>query len=119
MDDPLPALRALADPVRLRIVAFLAEPVSSCCSRGDGVCACDFEELLGLSQPTVSHHMRQLVDAGLVASEKRGRWVYYELVPDAFEALGGSVASLARADGAHGPAMAPTGSRPAAIGRDG
>jgi ArsR family transcriptional regulator, arsenate/arsenite/antimonite-responsive transcriptional repressor len=91
----VPRLKALADPVRLQIVTFLADPVASCCSRGDGVCACDFEDVLGLSQPTVSHHMKQLVDAGLVRSEKRGRWVYYELVEETFERLGGALAGLA------------------------
>jgi ArsR family transcriptional regulator, arsenate/arsenite/antimonite-responsive transcriptional repressor len=87
MDDVAVTLRALADPVRLRIVEFLHAPVPSCCSRGDGVCGCDFESLLGLSQPTVSHHMRVLVDAGLVRAERRGRWVYYALEPRSFEAL--------------------------------
>jgi ArsR family transcriptional regulator, arsenate/arsenite/antimonite-responsive transcriptional repressor len=87
VDDAAPILKAIADPVRLQILDFLRAPVAGCCSRADGVCGCDFEELLGLSQPTVSHHLRLLVDAGLVRAEKRGRWVYYELAPDAFAAL--------------------------------
>lgn len=79
MRDPDPRLRVLADPTRSRIVAFLAEPIASCCSRDDGVCGCDLETFLGVSQSTVSHHMKQLVDAGLVQAEKHGRWTYYRL----------------------------------------
>ncbi len=87
MDDHATQLRALADPVRLRILEFLREPVQSCCVRDDGVCACDVEAFLGLSQPTVSHHMKLLVGAGLVAADKRGRWVYYALEPRTFGSL--------------------------------
>lgn len=86
------ALKALADPIRLRIVEFLSNPVRSCCAQADAVCACDLEEYLGLSQPTISHHMKILVDAGLVEAAKHGRWVYYDLNRQAFasvaEALG-------------------------------
>lgn len=78
-------LRALADPNRLAIVEFLHDPIQSCCSRAEGVCGCDLEAFLGVSQPTVSHHMKQLVEAGLVVAEKRGRWVYYDLNPDMFK----------------------------------
>jgi ArsR family transcriptional regulator len=77
-------LRALADPNRLAILDFLRDPIQSCCSRADGVCGCDLEAFLGVSQPTVSHHMKQLVEVGLVSAEKRGRWVYYDLNPVAF-----------------------------------
>ncbi|MEJ2289107.1 MAG: metalloregulator ArsR/SmtB family transcription factor [Deinococcales bacterium] len=87
VNDVSARLKALADPARLRIVAFLRDPTPECCSRSDGVCACDLEGVLGLSQPTVSHHMRELVKAGLVRSEKRGRWVYYQLDHSAFEGL--------------------------------
>ena len=79
MDHVADRLKLLGDPARFKILAFLAEPIESCCSRDEGVCGCDLETFLGLSQPTVSHHMKQLVDAGLVAAERRGRWVYYEL----------------------------------------
>jgi ArsR family transcriptional regulator len=79
--------KLLADPTRFQILAFLREPMQSCCAREDGVCACDLEAFLGLSQPTISHHMKQLVEAGFVISEKRGRWVYYDLNPVAFKAL--------------------------------
>ncbi|ADI15270.1 ArsR/SmtB family transcription factor [Truepera radiovictrix] len=80
-------LKALADPVRLAILTFLVDPIQSCCSRDDGVCGCDLEAFLGLSQPTVSHHMKLLTQAGFVRADKRGRWVYYELLPETFEAL--------------------------------
>ena len=82
-------LKALADPSRLRILEFLLEPKGNCCARDDGVCGCDFETLLGLSQPTVSHHLKILVQAGLLSSEKRGRWTYYDLEPQAFAQLSG------------------------------
>lgn len=71
---------ALADPVRLRLLSFVA-------SAGDEVCACDLVEPSGRSQPTVSHHMKILVDAGLVTREKRGLWVWYRVVPARLEAL--------------------------------
>jgi ArsR family transcriptional regulator len=71
--------KALADPTRLAIVNRLA-------SRGD-TCVCEFNSL-GLSQPTISHHLRVLREAGLIeVSHKRGTWVYYRLVPEAVEAL--------------------------------
>ncbi len=87
MDTRALQLKALADPVRLSIVEFLRVPIQSCCVREDGVCACDLETFLGLSQPTISHHMKLLVQAGFVQSKKRGRWVYYDLNPEAFAAL--------------------------------
>ena len=84
MDSLVRALKALADPVRLRIVEFLHRPVAGCCSKQDAVCACDLDNFLKLTQPTISHHMKILVDAGLVKAEKHGRWVYYELNHEAF-----------------------------------
>jgi ArsR family transcriptional regulator, arsenate/arsenite/antimonite-responsive transcriptional repressor len=69
--------KALSDPTRLKILMHLASGQVGCC--GDGVCACDLEELTGLSQPTVSHHMKCLSSAGLIRSEKRGKWMYYSL----------------------------------------
>ena len=87
MNDLVTQLKILADPTRLAILEFLREPVQSCCSRDDGVCGCDLETFLGLTQPTVSHHMKQLVEAGFVTAEKRGRWVYYELNPKAFAGI--------------------------------
>lgn len=82
-------LKALADPSRLKILEFLLEPRADCCARNDGVCGCDFEALLGLSQPTVSHHLKILVAAGLLDVEKRGRWSYYGLRKEVFAELSG------------------------------
>ena len=79
MEAPLEALKALSDPVRLRALEFLRSPVASCCRTSGEVCACDLEKHLNLSQPTVSHHMKVLIQAGLVTTEKRGRWVYYRI----------------------------------------
>jgi ArsR family transcriptional regulator len=72
---------ALADPIRLRLLSHIAA------SGGAEVCACDLVEPSGRSQPTVSHHMKILVDAGLVEREKRGLWVWYRLVPSRLDAL--------------------------------
>ncbi len=87
MDQLATKLKALADPHRLNVLNFLLHPIQICCSRDEGVCACDLETFLGLSQPAVSHHMKLLVQAGFVRADKRGRWVYYELDPSAFAAL--------------------------------
>ncbi|MBL8833660.1 MAG: winged helix-turn-helix transcriptional regulator [Rhodospirillales bacterium] len=76
--------KALADPARLKILEFLHRPDAQCCTFADRVCACDVESLLGLSQPATSHHMRILVRAGLVTSEKHGRFIYYRLNAAAF-----------------------------------
>jgi ArsR family transcriptional regulator, arsenate/arsenite/antimonite-responsive transcriptional repressor len=72
--------KALADPARVRIVNVLAT--------ADGpVCVCELIEPLGLAQPTVSHHMKKLLDAGLVDREQRGKWAYFSLRRDAVEKL--------------------------------
>jgi ArsR family transcriptional regulator len=71
---------ALSDPIRLRLLSFIT-------SVDDEVCACDLVEPSGRSQPTVSHHMKILVDAGLVTREKRGLWVWYRAVPSRLDAL--------------------------------
>lgn len=73
--------RALADPARVRIVNLLA------ISAGEPVCACNLTAPLGLSQPTVSHHLKKLVDAGLLEREQRGKWAYYSLRREAVEKL--------------------------------
>ena len=72
--------KALADPTRVRIVNVLA-------TSGEPVCVCNLVEPLGLTQPTVSHHMKKLLDAGLVAREERGKWAYYSLIPEAMRTL--------------------------------
>lgn len=71
--------KALADPTRVSIVNRLAS--------ADECCVCDLTDAFDLSQPTVSHHLRILRDAGLVEAERRGTWAYYRLVPDAIERL--------------------------------
>ena len=71
---------ALSDPIRLRLLSFITS------SAGE-VCACDLVEPSGRSQPTVSHHMKILVDAGLIEREKRGLWVWYRAVPARLDAL--------------------------------
>jgi ArsR family transcriptional regulator, arsenate/arsenite/antimonite-responsive transcriptional repressor len=72
---------ALADPVRLRLYSMVAS------AGGAEVCACDLTEPSGRSQPTVSHHMKILVEAGLVTRDKRGLWVWYRATPDRRRAL--------------------------------
>ena len=71
--------RALADPTRVAIINRLAAT--------DCVCVCDFVAALDLAQPTVSHHLKVLRDAGLVEASRRGTWAYYRLVPEAVDAL--------------------------------
>ena len=73
--------KALADPHRVRVVNLLA--VS-----GESVCVCDLTDMLGVSQPTVSFHMKKLFDAGLLEREQRGVWAYYSLRKDATRRIG-------------------------------
>ncbi len=75
---------ALADPVRLRLLSLVAA--------ADEVCSCELQEPLGKSQPTISHHTKALADAGLIVGEKRGRWVYWRVVPERVEALRSALA---------------------------
>ena len=78
--------KALADPTRVRLVSLIA-------AHQDGeACVCDLTQPVGLSQGTVSHHLKQLVDAGLITREQRGRWSYYRVVDSALDALAGSLA---------------------------
>lgn len=81
-------LKALSDPNRLRLLSIV--------KAGDGgeACVCDLTEPLDLGQPTVSHHLKILVDAGLLAREQRGTWAYYSLVPGALEAASASILAL-------------------------
>ena len=75
------ALRVLAEPARLRLLSLIQ-------SQPDGeACVCHLNEPLGLSQPTVSHHLKVLLDAGLVEREQRGSWAYFRVVPDQLRAL--------------------------------
>jgi ArsR family transcriptional regulator, arsenate/arsenite/antimonite-responsive transcriptional repressor len=74
--------RALGDPTRVRLLSLIAAHPER------EACICDLIEPVGLSQPTVSHHMKQLVDAGLVVREQRGRWAFYRLVEGQLTALG-------------------------------
>ncbi len=73
------AFAALADPVRLRLLSIIAS--------SDEVCSCDLEAPLGRSQPTVSHHTKALVEAGLIVGDKRGRWMWWRVVPERVGAL--------------------------------
>lgn len=73
--------KALADPTRVKLVSLIA-------AAHDGeACVCDLTAPVGLTQPTVSHHMKVLTDAGLVTREQRGKWAYYSLVPGALAAV--------------------------------
>lgn len=74
-------LKALADPTRLRLLSHVA--AQGC----QDVCACDLTEELDITQPTVSHHMKKLVEAGLVIREQRGKWAHYSVIPEAFSQL--------------------------------
>lgn len=85
--EPAAVLKAAADPYRLTILATLA-------AAKDEVCVCDFTDALPLNQPTVSHHLRILREAGLVTCERRGTWVYYRLAPDAQSRLGDVLATV-------------------------
>ena len=75
------AFKAIADPGRLRLLSFIAgQP-------GAEACVCHLVQPLGLAQPTVSHHLKVLTEAGLLARERRGTWMFYRLVPERVEAL--------------------------------
>ncbi len=84
MTDHDRIFKALSDPARLRILQFLRAPGAGCCTFKGLVCACDVERILGVSQATVSHHMKLLVEAGLVHSQKNGRWMHYTLRTETF-----------------------------------
>lgn len=81
------ALRALADPARLRLLSFIA-------AQPEGeACVCHLTAPVELSQPTVSHHLKILNDAGLLEREKRGTWVYYRIIPARIEAIRAALAA--------------------------
>jgi ArsR family transcriptional regulator len=74
-------LKAIAEPTRLRLVSLVAAHADA------EACVCDLTEPVGLSQPTVSHHLKILVDAGVLQRDQRGKWAYYKLVPATFASL--------------------------------
>jgi ArsR family transcriptional regulator len=82
-DRVAPMMKALADPVRLRLLSMIA-------SHADGeACVCDLNDAFDLSQPTISHHLKVLHDAGLLSREKRGVWVYYRVESGVLRDLAG------------------------------
>nr|WP_254359702.1 metalloregulator ArsR/SmtB family transcription factor [Microbacterium hominis] len=74
-------MKALADPARLRLLSIVAS------TDGAEACVCDLIEPVGLSQPTVSHHLKVLTEAGFLTRTKRGTWAYYRLVPGSLERI--------------------------------
>lgn len=87
LDPDIQLLAALADPTRMEIMRELAGSTE--------VCACDFTSCCNVSQPTVSHHLKVLRDAGAVTSERRGNWVFYRIAPNLTERIGGIAQALA------------------------
>jgi ArsR family transcriptional regulator len=84
-----PLLKALADPVRLRLLSLVASHA------GGEACVCDLGGAFALSQPTISHHLKVLHEAGLLAREKRGVWVYYRARTEALAALAARIGTPA------------------------
>ena len=84
------AFKALGDPTRVRLLSLIAA------HEGAEACVCELTDPVGLSQPTVSHHLKQLVDAGLVSREQRGKWAYYRLVQPALDVLAATIRTPAR-----------------------
>jgi ArsR family transcriptional regulator, arsenate/arsenite/antimonite-responsive transcriptional repressor len=84
-----PLLKALADPVRLRLMSLVAS------HDGGEACVCDLNDAFALSQPTISHHLKVLHEAGLLEREKRGVWVYYRASAEALTGLGTLLSSTA------------------------
>ncbi len=82
------SLKALADPARLRILSMVAAHEDA------EACVCDITDRLGLAQPTVSHHLKVLVDAGYLDRTKRGTWAYFRIVPGALDAVSGLLATV-------------------------
>ncbi len=95
-EDLVPLFKALGDPTRLKILELLKTRGKSCCDLVEreerGLCACDIEQAVGLSQAAVSHHMDLLRRAGLVEAEKRGRWMFYRRNDAALAGLAEAVA---------------------------
>ena len=91
-DELAAAFKVIADPVRLRLLSLIAQ--------AGEICSCDLATPIGKSQPTISHHLSVLTDAGLVHREKRGKWAWYSVAPDRLavlrDALGGVPATVGR-----------------------
>ena len=98
MSQPERIFKALGDPARIKILRFLQRPDAACCVMDGCVCACDVERVLGVAQATVSHHMKLLVDAGLVRAEKQGRWMLYSIDTAAFAEVVAWLAPFTKAD---------------------
>ena len=77
-----PLLKAIADPVRLRLLSLVASHAEA------EACVCDLNDAFDLSQPTISHHLKVLREAGIITSERRGTWVYYRLEPAVLDRMG-------------------------------
>src|SRR3954463_15299567 len=88
-DRIAPLLKALADPVRLRLMSLIAS------HEGGEACVCDLNDAFELSQPTISHHLKVLHEAGLLDRDKRGVWVYYRASTQALAGLAGLIGSTA------------------------
>ena len=106
-DPDILLLAALADPTRLEILRQLAGSAE--------VCACDFTDCCDVSQPTVSHHLKVLRDAGVVTSERRGSWVFYRIAPNLIARLGGIARSLVPGGIVPAAALLPPSSRRRAL----
>jgi ArsR family transcriptional regulator len=99
--------KALADPARLQLLSLLADAESG------QLCACDLTEPLGLTQPTVSHHLKVLTSAGLITRAQRGTWAWFRIVPERFAELGAVLSDLGRvADGLPRSGGNPSGEAP-------
>ena len=88
IDPEVRFLAAIADPARLAIIRQLAADIETC--------ACDFTATCDVAQPTVSHHLRVLREAGIVTSDRRGQWIFYRLSPDAADRLGAIARTFVR-----------------------
>ncbi|MFI0243159.1 ArsR/SmtB family transcription factor [Streptomyces sp. NPDC016845] len=97
-----PVFKALGDPVRLRLLSMIAS------QQGGEICVCDLTPAFELSQPTISHHLKLLKQAGLIASERRGTWVYYRLLPQKTDQL---AAILTRPGNPEAQPLEPLGDR--------
>ncbi|HLM19258.1 MAG TPA: metalloregulator ArsR/SmtB family transcription factor [Acidimicrobiia bacterium] len=84
-EDLAAVFAALADPVRLRLLSLVAD--------AGELCSCNLEQPLGKSQPTISHHTKVLAEAGLISGEKRGRWVWWQIVPERLDSVRSSLAA--------------------------